>query len=88
MYYVYAIKSLNKNYLYVGITNNLERRISQHNLGREKTTKPYSPFKVIYTEQYENRTLARKKEKFLKSGCGKEFLKSIARVAELADALA
>lgn len=85
-YYVYAIKSVNKNYIYVGLTNNLKRRLAQHNSGKEKTTKPYRPFKIIHIEQHKDKNSARKGEKFLKSGCGKERLRTIltsnARVAE------
>jgi len=77
MHYVYAIKSLVKNYIYVGITDNPDRRINQHNTGRSKTTRYYTPFKLILIEKYNNRIDARKREKYLKSGCGKEFLKNI-----------
>ena len=68
MYFVYAIKSLTRNYIYVGLTDNLERRISQHNDGHERTTRPYVPFKQIYCESFPTRTEARKKEKYLKTG--------------------
>ena len=68
MYTVYAIKSISRNYIYVGLTSNLERRLEYHNKGYEKTTKPYKPFKLIFTERFENRTQARAKEKYLKSG--------------------
>jgi putative endonuclease len=77
MYSVYAIKSTKKNYIYVWLTNNLERRIYEHNLWKEKTTKPYTPFILIYSENFETRVEARIKEKYLKSGCGKEFLKNL-----------
>ena len=76
MYHVYAIKSKNKNYIYVGISDNPIRRIKQHNLGYNITTKPYRPFVPILFEEYNNRQDARKREKFLKSGCGKELLKN------------
>ncbi|HPD64298.1 MAG TPA: GIY-YIG nuclease family protein, partial [Bacteroidia bacterium] len=48
MYYTYVIKSLPKNYIYIGITDNLKRRLNQHNLGYNKTTKPYAPFILIF----------------------------------------
>jgi len=76
MFFVYAIKSTEHNYIYVGLTNNLDRRIKQHQSGHEKTTRYYRPFKLIYTEECNNRLFARKREKFLKSGAGKEFLKN------------
>lgn len=77
MYYVYAIKSLEKNYIYVGLTNNIDRRFNQHNNGKEKTTNFYKPFVLIYQEKFKTRTDARRKEKYLKSGIGKAFLKNL-----------
>ena len=76
-YFVYAIKSLSKNYIYVGLTNNLDRRIHQHNSGRGRSTKSYAPFRLILSEKIGARIEARKREKYLKSGIGKEFLKKI-----------
>ena len=77
MYFVYALKSLTRNYIYVGLSDNLERRVEEHNSGWERTTKPYRPFKLIFTELLVSRPDARKKERYLKSGVGKEFLKSL-----------
>ena len=77
MYTIYAIQSLYKNYIYVGLTSELENRIHRHNSGYEKTTKPYRPFNVIYTEIAENRESARLREKFLKSSTGKRFLRKL-----------
>jgi len=72
---VYAIKSLIKNYIYVGQTDNLQRRLEEHNKGKNRTTKPYKPFKLILGEIFKTRIEARKREKYLKSGCGREYLK-------------
>jgi putative endonuclease len=77
MYCIYAIRSIKRNYIYVGMTNNLTRRITQHNSGYERTTKPYSPFRLIYSKEIDNRISARQHEKYLKSGIGKEFLKTL-----------
>lgn len=77
MYCVYAIKSIKSNYIYVGISDNFDRRINQHNKGYNRTTKPYIPFKTILIEELSSRVEARKREKFLKSGCGKEFIKNL-----------
>lgn len=77
MYIVYAITSIHRNYIYVGLTSNLERRLNEHNLGYEKTTKPYAPFLIIYHEICETRIEARIREKYWKSGIGKEKLKII-----------
>ncbi|MFH1207091.1 MAG: GIY-YIG nuclease family protein [Patescibacteria group bacterium] len=77
MYYTYAIKSLKFNYIYTGISDNPIRRISQHNKGYNRTTKPYIPFKIILLEKYKNRKEAREREIYLKSGAGKEYLKNL-----------
>ncbi|MCF8240929.1 MAG: GIY-YIG nuclease family protein [Melioribacteraceae bacterium] len=77
MYTVYALNSLSRNYLYVGMTSKLDERIIRHNKGYEKTTKPYRPFELFYTETFSTRIEARRREKYLKSGVGKEYLKSL-----------
>ena len=59
------------------MTQNIEKRINQHNKGYEKTTKPYAPFKLIYFEECEDRQTCRIREKYWKSGSGKERLKKI-----------
>ncbi len=74
---VYAISSIERNYIYVGLTSNLEERIIRHNKGYEKTTKPYAPFRLIYSEACPNRVEARKREKYWKSGIGKEKLRAL-----------
>ena len=77
MFFVYAIKSLVKNYIYVGLTDHVIRRFHEHNNGFEKTTKPYLPFELIFSKEYPDRTTARASEKFYKMGKGKRFLKLI-----------
>ena len=77
MYWVYAISSIRRNYIYVGLTSNLEERIRRHNNGYERTTKAYLPFRLIYSEKLNSRSEARVREKYLKSGIGKEFLKQL-----------
>ena len=71
---VYVIKSTNKPFTYVGITSNLSKRLLSHNNGYNRSTKPYSPFELIYAEEYRNYTEAREREKYLKSQAGKVFL--------------
>ena len=74
---VYAISSLSKSYIYVGLSSQPHIRIERHNKGQNKTTRPYAPFKVIYTKNFASRVNARTHEKYLKSGIGKAFLKSL-----------
>jgi putative endonuclease len=76
-WFVYCLSSLARNYIYVGLTNNLERRLRQHNEGKETTTRLYRPFEMIHVEKYETRMEARRREKYLKSGIGTQFLRSL-----------
>jgi putative endonuclease len=77
MFTVYALSSTVRNYIYVGLTSNLENRIFRHNSGYEKTTKPYRPFELIYQKTFTTRPEARSHEKYLKSSPGKRFLKDL-----------
>ncbi len=77
MYSVYALKSEKDSRIYVGMTNNLNRRIKEHNIGKTKSTKGYRPWKLIHCKDVENRIEAREIEKKWKSGYGKEFLKKL-----------
>ena len=72
MYYVYAISSLERNYIYVRLTDNLERNFL--NITMAKTTNPHLPFKIIYTQEFKTRLESRQEEKYFKSGIGKEKL--------------
>lgn len=67
-FYVYVCLSLKDHKLYYGSTNNLERRLQEHNNGEVTSTKCRIPLKLIYYEVYENKTDARLRGKYLKSG--------------------
>ena len=77
MFFVYAISSRVRPYIYVGLTNNVERRLKEHNHGENRSTKAYGPFELIFKEEHETKANARIREKYLKTGVGKEFLKSL-----------
>ncbi len=76
-FFVYAIKSQLDGRIYVGFTSDIDRRLQEHNSGKTKSTKGFKPWKLIYFEECIGRVEARKREKYLKSGIGKEFLKNI-----------
>ena len=59
------------------MTNDLERRLMEHNTGHVKPTKAYIPWKIIYGEKCLSREEARAREKFFKSGSGREFRNEI-----------
>lgn len=77
MYYAYVIKSINHNWFYVGLSDNIDRRFGEHNSGWVVKTKFYRPFILVHVEIANNRSDARKFEKYLKSGFGKEIIKEI-----------
>ncbi len=66
MYYVYLLQSIAHNQLYIGSTNNLEKRIKQHNDGENASTSLYRPWVLVYYEAYPTEKLARLREKQLK----------------------
>ncbi len=69
-YYVYILRSLKDGKLYTGFTSNIVERLKRHNQGRVKSTKSRCPFALVYLEEFENRSLAMKREYFLKSAEG------------------
>jgi len=66
MFYVYVLKSKKDGNLYTGSTNNLDRRIKEHNEGKCFSTKTRTPFEIIYYEAYKSESDARKREHNLK----------------------
>jgi len=76
-YYVYVLKSLSCGKHYIGSTGNLENRIEAHNSGLSSYTKGRMPWILVYKEKYSSRSEAMRRERFLKSGKGREELKNI-----------
>jgi putative endonuclease len=71
-YFVYILKS-NNNTLYTGLTNNLRRRIYDHNNGFNLSTKQLRPLKLIFFACFPNKKLAANFEQYLKSNSGRSF---------------
>jgi putative endonuclease len=72
---VYIIKSLIDGSFYIGMTDNFERRLSEHNAGKVKSTKGKRPWELAYFEEIEGREAARAREKYFKSAAGRRFRK-------------
>ena len=72
MYYFYVLKSLKDNLLYTGSTNDLKRRVSEHNGGKVKSTQSRVPFELVYYEAYKSEEDARRRERSVKQR-GKAF---------------
>jgi putative endonuclease len=75
MYYVYILQSEKNKRLYKGVTNDLKRRLKEHNSGSVPFTKTLKPWKLIYYEAFSNKEDATREEKFLKSGKGRDRIK-------------
>jgi len=75
MFYNYILQSLKNNNLYIGYTNNLQKRLKEHNQGLSKSTKPYRPWKLIYYEACLNEADSKRREKYLKKTQGQRLLK-------------
>ena len=75
MFYVYVLKSMKDDNLYTGFTDNLRKRLIKHNAGKVFSTKSRRPLRCIYTEVCLNDEDAKAREKYLKTGIGKRFLK-------------
>lgn len=76
VWYVYVLQSKKSGKWYIGSTNDLRKRILQHNSGKNKSTKYGIPWKIIYCEININKEDARAREKYLKSGMGHRYLKN------------
>ena len=64
MFFVYVLRSESDGALYVGLTGNLERRLTQHNRGHERSTKSRRPLVLLLSERFETRAEARAREKY------------------------
>ena len=76
-YRVYILLSLKNNSFYIGVTNNLTRRINQHNRGKSKSTKSGIPWKLVYYEEFDNIKEAYKREGYIKSLKKRKFIEKL-----------
>lgn len=79
MYYVYIIRSKQSKKFYTGMTNDMDRRIKEHNqkLSNTRTTRQDIDYEIQFLTQVDDRQTARLIEQYLKSGSGREFRNSI-----------
>jgi putative endonuclease len=74
MCYVYILKCSNNSH-YVGLTNDIKKRLREHNQGLCKYTKSKLPFKLVWLGIFRTKILAAAFEQYLKSGSGNAFMK-------------
>jgi len=77
MYYLYILFSKKDYGLYRGYTDNLDRRFKEHQKGLVEATKDRRPLELIYYEAYRNKKDAMARERFFKTGWGRNYLKKI-----------
>jgi putative endonuclease len=75
-YYTYVLRSERDEHVYIGFTSDLRKRVDEHNKGKVRSTKSRRPLSLVFYEEYEDKTLGRKREIFLKSGQGRLYLKN------------
>ena len=76
MYYIYVIQSEKDELFYTGFTRDIQKRLHEHNTGKVASTKNRRPFRLIYFEACLNEQDAIAREKYLKTGMGKRYLKN------------
>lgn len=76
-YYVYILKSLKNDSLYIGYTSDLKKRLKKHNEGLNLATRPFTPYKLIYYEGFLNRIDAKNREIYFKSGYRRSSINKI-----------
>ncbi|PKM99598.1 MAG: endonuclease [Elusimicrobia bacterium HGW-Elusimicrobia-2] len=77
MYFAYVLKNKNSGKYYHGHTDNLARRLFEHNEEKRHYAGVRGPWEIVYYEEFSTRSEAMEREKFFKGGSGREFLKNI-----------
>ena len=75
-FYTYVLRSEKTGIFYTGTTNNLKRRLEQHNSGNVYYTRNKLPMRLVYFEACLNKDDAYRRERYLKTGMGKRYLKN------------
>ncbi len=79
MFFVYVLKSQKNGRLYTGSTDNVERRLMEHNSGQSHATRHVRPFDLLHVESFQTRSQAVQRERVLKTGKGRDELEKILR---------
>jgi putative endonuclease len=74
MFFVYILRSKKDSRFYIGMSQDVTKRLIQHNSGKTKSTKAFKPWILLHTEEFKTRQEARDREKYLKSGIGRSWI--------------
>lgn len=77
MYYIYVLLNETKTRTYTGVSAQVEKRLKEHNDGKVKSSRPYRPYRIAYTEAFQTLSEARQAERFYKSTGGRRKLKQL-----------
>ena len=77
MYYTYIIQSQKDGSFYIGYSEDPEKRLEKHNSSNSGYTSKKQPWKIVYTEEFQTKSEALKREKFIKSQKSKDFIISL-----------
>ncbi len=81
MYCVYVLRSEKNGKFYIGCTDNLDRRLKEHNSGKSKYTRNKGPWSVEYIEKFETLREARQRERQIKSWKKRKSIENLIRLA-------
>lgn len=77
LFYIYVLQSQKDLRTYTGYTENVDRRLKEHNAGKVKATQYRTPFKLLFTEQFPSKKEAKQRELWWKSSIGRKKLKEL-----------
>ena len=79
--YCYILYSAKLNKYYIGSTSDMERRLEEHNRGKEKFTKTGMPWNVVYKELFEELKQARQREQYIKKMKSRKYIENLIRLS-------
>lgn len=85
MFYLYILKSKKTGKFYIGKTENIERRITYHNSGYNRSTKSGIPWELVYTEKYFTRAEVVQRENEIKKKKSRKYIESMVEIGERPD---
>jgi putative endonuclease len=77
MYYIYILYSTSSDRYYVGYSSDLSTRLAKHNAGATRSTKPYRPWEMVYSESFETKSEALRREKQIKNYKSRNYIEGL-----------
>jgi predicted GIY-YIG superfamily endonuclease len=75
MWHLYILESEKDGIHYIGISEDVNHRLKEHNSGKNHFTKGHRPWRILYTEEFSTASEARQREKYFKTGAGRRYIK-------------